>query len=712
MKQLDISVVICTYNGAARLPATLGHLARQVTPPALAWEVILVDNASTDDTAQVAARVWAEAGAPAPLRVVSEPRPGVSHARATGLDGARGDLIVCLDDDNWVAPDYFAQVLAVMAENPQAGACGGPAQAVYETEPPEWFPAFARRYALGPQGTGRTGPQKHLWGAGLTVRRDAWRFLREKGFAFSPDCQCRNQRKSGWDSELTWALLLAGGQLWYDPRLSIRHFVPTAKLTESYLLSLAHWRGCASVRLARYAALARQDLQPAHWWQATVALLRPLARHTFRVWQKRHDAPALRLAEQWEQGYVRGRWEALLRTRTAYNAGFAVVREAAWRQFRPTHGKTGTVLLVSRTPIHAGGHGDQRRDYQIWHDLTQSGADVLTLPFFDWHLAAQQQPRPPLNWRDRWRARFAARLPGLKPPDYPPRPFVPEAFYAEYEGRLKNLPRPLAVVLTDARLGRAAELNQKHGVATIWCPHNLEALDAHRCGPDKAELQKACSAWADEMWNLGQGAARLFISRVEMALANGLGMPSHYYPYLPVGLLRKRLHQIRQRRAPRAGLFVLMGCANHATTRRAMQWFAEQARKHGLPNGVRVVAVGEKSETLTTADGLELRGWLEQNELDELLAQCQAVLAVQTDGFGALTRLAEMACAGVPVLVSRHPVAALDAPPGLHVINDEWPAWCAALADMRQANACVPQAEYETWAAAQPQPLGDTLRLV
>src|SRR6185437_5482655 len=66
---LGVSVVICTYNGAARLPRTLAHLAAQENTGAIAWEVLVVDNASTDDTAEVARRCW-PAHAPAPLRIV------------------------------------------------------------------------------------------------------------------------------------------------------------------------------------------------------------------------------------------------------------------------------------------------------------------------------------------------------------------------------------------------------------------------------------------------------------------------------------------------------------------------------------------------------------------------------------------------------------------------------------------------------------------
>ena len=71
---MKISVIICTYNGASRLPATLEKLAAQSVPAECPWEVLLIDNASTDDTAAVAKQIAIDF--PAPLRVLHEPTPG------------------------------------------------------------------------------------------------------------------------------------------------------------------------------------------------------------------------------------------------------------------------------------------------------------------------------------------------------------------------------------------------------------------------------------------------------------------------------------------------------------------------------------------------------------------------------------------------------------------------------------------------------------
>jgi glycosyltransferase involved in cell wall biosynthesis len=88
MSRPGVSLVVCTHEGATRLPAVLAHLAAQRVVAALPWEVVVVDNASTDGTAAVARAMWPTT-APAPLRVIAEPRPGVGHARLRGLDEER-----------------------------------------------------------------------------------------------------------------------------------------------------------------------------------------------------------------------------------------------------------------------------------------------------------------------------------------------------------------------------------------------------------------------------------------------------------------------------------------------------------------------------------------------------------------------------------------------------------------------------------------------
>ena len=101
---VGISVVICSYNGESRIADTFCHLYQQTITGHIDWEVILVDNASTDGLVQVARQSWNGA---MPLRILSEPMPGVEHARQTGILAARYSYIIFVDDDNHLAADYL-----------------------------------------------------------------------------------------------------------------------------------------------------------------------------------------------------------------------------------------------------------------------------------------------------------------------------------------------------------------------------------------------------------------------------------------------------------------------------------------------------------------------------------------------------------------------------------------------------------------------------
>jgi glycosyltransferase involved in cell wall biosynthesis len=269
-----MSVVICCYNSAARLPDTLRYLA-QARSTSLPWEVIVVDNASTDDTAEVARANW-PANAPAPLRVVTEPQAGLSHARRRGVAEVRYAIISFIDDDNWVPADWFERVLAIFAAHPEVGACGGRGEAVGEIELPAWFTGIQKYYATGPQhirqGDITDARGTLLWGAGLNVRTAAIRALFAGGFDFRMSGRSGSNMGAGEDTELCCALREAGWHFWYDDQVVLRHFIPNGRLTWNYALRLLEGIGGSTAYFDLYLmAMSRApfDLYPKWkkaWW--------------------------------------------------------------------------------------------------------------------------------------------------------------------------------------------------------------------------------------------------------------------------------------------------------------------------------------------------------------------------------------------------------------------------------------------------------------
>ena len=236
-----ISVVICCHDSAARIGACLQHLGRQQLPPTLPWEILIVDNASRDDTAGEARRCWEKLATTTPLRITAEPQLGLHHARRRGLREARHELIVFVDDDNWLAPDFLATASTLMQSKPEVGACGGRGLAQFETAEPAWFHRFQSAYAVGPQQaeSGEIDPSRgYLFGAGLCLRRSLALCMADHGFALHNAGRTGSLLGAGDDAELCLAIRLAGWRLWYDARLVFRHLIPAPRLETDYLKRL------------------------------------------------------------------------------------------------------------------------------------------------------------------------------------------------------------------------------------------------------------------------------------------------------------------------------------------------------------------------------------------------------------------------------------------------------------------------------------------
>jgi len=250
-----VSIVVCCHNSTSVLSRTLAYIQEQTaqqkqTP----WEVIVIDNASTDGTAKLAETLWPE-NPPAPLTIVSEPRLGLSFARQRGFDEARYSVVSFVDDDNWVAPDWVEKVSKAMVDHPEVGACGGDSEPVFESAPPWWFDLFKTSYAIGRQGkisSDVSDTRGYLWGAGLTFRKDAWRSLCEIGYQPLLVGRKGSALSSGEDSELCFAIMCSGWRLRYESDLRLKHFIPENRLNWKYLRKLHRGFGSSQLILDIY----------------------------------------------------------------------------------------------------------------------------------------------------------------------------------------------------------------------------------------------------------------------------------------------------------------------------------------------------------------------------------------------------------------------------------------------------------------------------
>jgi GT2 family glycosyltransferase len=334
--EFGVSVVICSYNGAARLPATLEHLKNQQDCAHLKWEVLIVDNASTDGTAEVARRCWTDDRSVA-MRIVRESRLGLALARECALEHVSYELVSFIDDDNWVSERWVRRVAEVMTAHPEAAAIGAYCEAVPEIAPPQWFARFKNYYAIGPEyGRGTEVPM--LWGAGLNLRKSVWRGLRAGGFKFLTTAQCEDQ-------EICLAARLAGWKLWFDPELRLQHFIPAGRLTWDYFRALQRKRTSCLVAIDPYLAVLDKPDVPGRatsnggvWLRqfglTARNLLLNLLRRPHKVFGRSSpryegDDDVLRI-----ENYL-GRLDGLLRERRTYARNLDLVSDAPWRNTGP-----------------------------------------------------------------------------------------------------------------------------------------------------------------------------------------------------------------------------------------------------------------------------------------------------------------------------------------------------------------------------------------
>ncbi|HMH22007.1 MAG TPA: glycosyltransferase [Puia sp.] len=233
-----VTVIICCYNSAARIKDTLSALAIQRFHSDVAWEIVLVDNASGDHTAAQSRRIWDSFDTGIRLRIVHESLPGQMNARRKGIAEARYSILLFCDDDNWLSPEYVQGVVDVLTADPDIAACGGRGIPVFETAKPAWFDEFAEAFATGSQELNReNGRIISLYGAGLAIRKHALDEVLRSGTMLTGG-RTGKSLGSADDIELTYSLVLKGYRLVYVPGLTFRHYLPKERLTRAYLTGL------------------------------------------------------------------------------------------------------------------------------------------------------------------------------------------------------------------------------------------------------------------------------------------------------------------------------------------------------------------------------------------------------------------------------------------------------------------------------------------
>ncbi|MEH2422636.1 MAG: hormogonium polysaccharide biosynthesis glycosyltransferase HpsE [Nostoc sp.] len=237
-ENLDITVAIPTYNGASRLPELLERLQNQLHTENLAWEIIVVDNNSTDNTAKVVQTYQNNWQCPYPLKYCFEAQQGAAYARKMAVQQAKGKFIGFLDDDNYPVSNWVSQAVAFGEKYPKAGAYGSQIHPDWEVEPPENFQRIAPFLAITERGNlpllYEAAKKLLPPSAGLVVRRQAWvKSVPDKPILIG---RVKGNMLAGEDLELLSHIQKSGWQIWYNPKMEIYHRIPNFRLQKDYLI--------------------------------------------------------------------------------------------------------------------------------------------------------------------------------------------------------------------------------------------------------------------------------------------------------------------------------------------------------------------------------------------------------------------------------------------------------------------------------------------
>ncbi len=248
-----ISVIICTFNGRDRIGRTLEHLAVQDLQ-ANQWELILVDNLSTDGTAEFAQEKWQLLNPGVQLKILEEHRAGKNNALELGFSESNFDYLVICDDDNWLTSNYLSMGLKIMEEHPDYGIVGGRAEAVADTELPDWFYENQYAYACGSPYNGSmdfTGIGM-LWGAGMVIRRNVAQKIMHPKCPTNLSGRKGTELTAGEDDEKCVRTWLLGYKTFFDYRLLLWHYIPAYRLNVEYMEKLKNGFSDQGALIAAY----------------------------------------------------------------------------------------------------------------------------------------------------------------------------------------------------------------------------------------------------------------------------------------------------------------------------------------------------------------------------------------------------------------------------------------------------------------------------
>ena len=237
-----LSIVVCTYNRDKYLYGALKCIAENGFP-ADAYEIILVNNMSTDNT-EAECQKFGNDYPDVNFRYFVETKQGLSYARNRGIEESRGETLLFLDDDSYIQQDYLKNLQQQLNNHPEADAFGGKIDPVFESgKTPKWLSKWNYSWVsaidLGEKVCQFEGKAFPI-GANMGIRKA----MLEKAGVFNTQLgRSKKNLMGGEEKDLFERIRQQGGLIYYFPDVVVNHVIPPTRTTKDYVKRLGEGVG-------------------------------------------------------------------------------------------------------------------------------------------------------------------------------------------------------------------------------------------------------------------------------------------------------------------------------------------------------------------------------------------------------------------------------------------------------------------------------------
>lgn len=251
---MELSVIISTYNPVEAIFSQCLkaiHIAAKEETPA---EILIIDNNSATPVYSLA-YVQEFIAQNSNVKVIHEAKQGLTPARLRGIKEAKAELLVFIDDDNFITPEFFRTGKKIAENNPHIGAFSGQVKLIFEKEPENWVNKYSGLLVWREFANDQWSNLPHLTdtmpcGAGLFIRRNAAQHYLQLHNTGKRNIQLDrngNSLFSAGDNDMAACACDIGMGVGIFSALAVNHHIPAARISKEYLLNLAQGIAASSV---------------------------------------------------------------------------------------------------------------------------------------------------------------------------------------------------------------------------------------------------------------------------------------------------------------------------------------------------------------------------------------------------------------------------------------------------------------------------------